>query len=39
MGLLFFLFCIYAYEYIALEQIYKLIISEDEVEFKKSDNF
>jgi hypothetical protein len=38
MGLLFFLFCIYAYEYIALEQIYKLI-SEDEVEFKKSDNF
>lgn len=39
MGLLILLISIYPYEYIALEQFYKLILSEDEVEFKKSENF
>ena len=39
MGLLFFLICINSHEYITLKQIYKLVTSEDEVKFKKSENF
>jgi hypothetical protein len=33
MGLLIFLISVYAYEYIALEQFYKLLLSEGEVKF------
>jgi hypothetical protein len=39
MGVTNFFICIYAYVYVALEQIHKPSISEDEVKLKKSEKF